>query len=56
MAWSSPNWVDYIPGSAKGKSVVKARATKPVKQAAFVEEEEDEDFEEDDYEDYESEE
>ncbi|MGZ3733050.1 MAG: DUF3604 domain-containing protein, partial [Parachlamydiaceae bacterium] len=28
MAWSSPIWVDYIPGSATGKSTIKLRPTK----------------------------
>lgn len=50
MAWSSPIWVDYVPGSAKGKSTIKARPAKPIKQALLVEDEEEDDFddEEDD--------
>lgn len=49
MAWSSPIWVDYVPGSATGKSVVKRSAVKPAKAAIPIdleevdEEEEDED-------------
>ncbi len=31
MAWSSPIWVDYIPGSATGKSTIKLRPPKPSK-------------------------
>jgi hypothetical protein len=31
MAWSSPIWVDYIPGSATGKSTIKLRPVKPGK-------------------------
>ncbi len=33
MAWSSPIWVDYIPGSATGKSTIKLRQPKPSKAA-----------------------
>ncbi len=47
MAWSSPIWVDYIPGSATGKSIVK-RLPKPVKKALIIEDEEEEEEEEDD--------
>ena len=47
MAWSSPIWVDYVPGSATGKSTVKRAAAKPIKPVAMdieeIEDEEDED-------------
>lgn len=54
MAWSSPIWVDYIPSSAKGKSIVKLRPSKPVKALDDVDtdfEEEDEDVDFEDYDD-----
>jgi len=50
MAWSSPIWVDYVPGSAKGKSLIKPRPVKAVKPPVSFLEDEDED-EEDDFED-----
>lgn len=31
MAWSSPIWVDYIPGSATGKGTIKPRPVKTTK-------------------------
>lgn len=49
MAWSSPIWVDYVPGSSKGKSMVKLRPPKPEKVVnpfEGEEEGEEEDFEE----------
>jgi hypothetical protein len=55
MGWSSPIWVDYVPSSAKGKSIVKLRPAKPVKAAieiddtSFEDEEEDEVTEFDDF-------
>lgn len=43
MAWSSPIWVDYVPGSATGKSTVKMRpAPKPLKSVTPLDIEEDE--------------
>ncbi|MBA2727810.1 MAG: DUF3604 domain-containing protein, partial [Parachlamydiaceae bacterium] len=46
MAWSSPIWVDYVPGSATGKSTVKMRpAAKPLKSAIPIDLD-DEDVEE----------
>jgi hypothetical protein len=56
MAWSSPIWVDYIPGSAKGKSTVKLRPPKVSKAIAPIEsevEEADEDIEDEDFDDLE---
>lgn len=44
MAWSSPIWVDYVPGSATGKSKIKALPPK-TKKALVVEVEEDDDDE-----------
>ena len=48
MAWSSPIWVEYLPGKTVLKSSIKSTA-KPVKPLIIEEEEEDE-FDEDDYE------
>lgn len=55
MAWSSPIWIDYVPGSATGKSKIKALPPKgkkaPVIEEAEAVEEEDDfsfDFDEDD--------
>jgi len=56
MAWSSPIWVDYIPGSAKGKSTVKLRPPKVSKLIAPIAaemEEADEDIEDEDFDDLE---
>lgn len=58
MAWSSPIWVDYIPGSATGKGIVKAKATaKPVsKKPVLTLDDEDDEEEDEDFEDYDDEE
>ena len=48
MAWSSPIWIDYLPGKTVLKSSVKSTG-KPAKPVIIEEEEEDE-FDEDDYE------
>jgi len=46
MAWSSPIWVDYVPGSATGKSTVKMRpAAKPLKSSIPIDIDDDEDEE-----------
>lgn len=47
MAWSSPIWVDYVPGSATGKSIVKKNLKAAVKKPLIIEEEEDEEDEDD---------
>lgn len=46
MAWSTPIWVDYVPGSATGKSKIKALPVKAKKPLIIEEEaeEEDDDF------------
>jgi len=50
MAWSSPIWVDYVPSSSKGKSMVKLRPPKATK-APVIFNDEDDDFSDDDIED-----
>jgi len=45
MAWSSPIWVDFVPSSAKGKSIVKLRPSKPSKAIVDLEEELETSFE-----------
>lgn len=47
MAWSSPIWVDFIPGSPVRKQLVTKPIVKPVKKIV----EEDEDLEDEDYDD-----
>lgn len=51
MAWSSPIWVDYVPGSATGKSIVK-RNPKPVKKPLVIEDMDVEDEEIEDEDDF----
>lgn len=46
MAWSSPIWVDYVPGSAKGKSTVKLKAQK-VSKSHVVDDDHEESFDDD---------
>jgi hypothetical protein len=49
MAWSSPIWVDYVPGSATGKSTVKLRAAgKASKSILPIDMDEDDEAEEED--------
>lgn len=43
LAWSSPIWVDYVPGSATGKSKIKALPPKSKKVLVVEDEEEDDD-------------
>lgn len=49
MAWSSPIWVDYVPGSATGKSKIKALPPKGKKVQIIEEEVEIEEEESDDF-------
>lgn len=44
IAWSSPIWVDYVPGSATGKSKIKALPPKAKKALVVEEEVEEDDF------------
>jgi len=48
MAWSSPIWVDYVPGSAKGKSTVKLRSQKSTKSPLVLEDDREDNFDNDD--------